>query len=158
MGQPITRADVSKVIELWNRHPASKIQQNELKRGSGLAETLKSKIIGQDEAVELVANAIRRSRAQISARRRPASFIFVGPTGVGKTELVKVLAHELFDDQEPLIHLDMAEYMEKHAVSRLIGSPSRLHRLRRGGTAHRKVRRRPTRWCSSTRLKKRIPT
>jgi ATP-dependent Clp protease ATP-binding subunit ClpA len=131
------------VIELWTGIPASKIQQNELKRVSGLAEALKKKIIGQDEAVELVANAIRRSRAQISSRRRPASFIFVGPTGVGKTELVKALAHELFDDQEPLIHLDMAEFMEKHAVSRLIGSPPGYVGYDEAGQLTEKVRRRP---------------
>ena len=143
VNQPITLENVAKVIELWTGIPASKIQQNELRRVAGLAETLKKKIIGQDEAVELVAGAVRRARAQISGRRRPASFIFVGPTGVGKTELVKVLAHELFDDQEPLVHLDMTEFMEKYTVSRLIGSPPGYVGYDEAGQLTEKVRRRP---------------
>jgi ATP-dependent Clp protease ATP-binding subunit ClpA len=104
---------------------------------------LKNKIIGQDEAVELVAAAVRRSRVQISGRRRPASFIFVGPTGVGKTELVKVLSTELFDATDPLIRLDMSEFMEKHSISRIIGSPPGYVGYDEAGQLTEKVRRRP---------------
>ncbi len=109
---PVTMDDLAKVIELWTGIPAAKIRENELTRLAELEEHLKAKVIGQDEAVELVASAIRRSRVQISPRRRPASFIFVGPTGVGKTELVKVLANELFDTPETLIRLDMSDTMK----------------------------------------------
>ncbi|MGN1080990.1 MAG: AAA family ATPase, partial [Acutalibacteraceae bacterium] len=119
----VTDDDLARVIELWTGIPASKVKQSDLKRLSGLEDSIKKKIIGQDEAVREIANAVRRSRVQISARRKPASFIFVGPTGVGKTELVKVLAKELFDTPETLIRLDMSEYMEKHSVSKIIGSP-----------------------------------
>lgn len=109
----------------------------------GLADALKKKVIGQDEAVDLVAAAIRRSRVQISPRRRPASFIFVGPTGVGKTELVKVLASELFDTADPLIRLDMSEYMEKHSVSKIVGSPPGYVGYDEAGQLTEKVRRKP---------------
>ena len=119
----VTVDHVAKVIELWTGIPASKIKETELAKVAGLADALKKKVIGQDEAVDLVAAAIRRSRVQISPRRRPASFIFVGPTGVGKTELVKVLASELFDTADPLIRLDMSEYMEKHSVSKIVPVP-----------------------------------
>ena len=119
----VTENDVCKVIELWTGIPASKLLETEFKRIANLESVLKSKVVGQDEACELVAAAIKRTRVQLSARRRPASFIFVGPTGVGKTELVKVLANELFNTVDPLIRLDMSEYMEKHSVSRIIGSP-----------------------------------
>jgi len=119
----VTEADLSKVIELWTGIPASKVTESEYTKIANLESALKAHIIGQDKAVELVSKAIKRTRVQLSKRRRPASFIFVGPTGVGKTELVKVLASELFDGNEPLVRLDMTEYMEKHSVSRLIGSP-----------------------------------
>ena len=119
----VTENDVCKVIELWTGIPASKLLETEFKRIANLETVLKSKVVGQDEACELVAAAIKRTRVQLSARRRPASFIFVGPTGVGKTELVKVLANELFNTVDPLIRLDMSEFMEKHSVSKLIGSP-----------------------------------
>ncbi|MCL2539273.1 MAG: ATP-dependent Clp protease ATP-binding subunit, partial [Oscillospiraceae bacterium] len=119
----LTTDDLAKVIELWTGIPASKIEENDYKKVVGLKDAMLKRIIGQDEAVELVAAAIKRSRVGLQKRRRPASFIFVGPTGVGKTELVKVLATELFDGVDPLIRLDMSEFMEKHAVSRLIGSP-----------------------------------
>ena len=108
--------DLATVIELWTGIPASKVQESDLRKLGELESTLKQHVIGQDEACRLVANAVKRSRVQISARRRPASFIFVGPTGVGKTELVKVLANELFQTEDPLIRLDMSEFMEKHAV------------------------------------------
>ena len=119
----VTEEDIAKVIELWTGIPASRIKENELSKLANLENELKKKIIGQDEAVKALASAIRRSRVQISPRRRPASFIFVGPTGVGKTELVKVLSKELFDTPETLIRLDMSEFMEKHSVSKIIGSP-----------------------------------
>ena len=140
---PVTMDDLANVIELWTGIPASKIRENELARLATLEEHLKAKVIGQDEAVTLVANAIRRSRVQISPRRRPASFIFVGPTGVGKTELVKVLASELFDTPETLIRLDMSEFMEKHAVSRIIGAPPGYVGYDEAGQLTEKVRRKP---------------
>ncbi|MBR6005542.1 MAG: ATP-dependent Clp protease ATP-binding subunit, partial [Clostridia bacterium] len=115
--------DLANVIQLWTGIPASKVIESDLRRLSDLESNLKAKLIGQDEAVELVSAAIRRGRVQISPRRRPSSFIFVGPTGVGKTELVKLLANELFDTPETLIRLDMSEFMEKHSVSRIVGSP-----------------------------------
>lgn len=139
----VTLEDVSKVIELWTGIPAIKIMETEFKKMGKLEDILKSKIIGQDEAVRLVSNAIKRSRVQLSKRRRPSSFIFVGPTGVGKTELVKVLANELFDTVDPLIRLDMSEFMEKHAVSRLIGSPPGYVGYDEAGQLTEKVRRKP---------------
>ncbi|MBQ6569745.1 MAG: ATP-dependent Clp protease ATP-binding subunit, partial [Clostridia bacterium] len=139
----VTEADLAKVIELWTGIPASKIVENEQKRLSKLEDRLKEKIIGQDEAVSLVAAAIRRSRVQISPNRHPASFIFVGPTGVGKTELVKVLAAELFNSPETLIRLDMSEYMEKHSVAKIIGSPPGYIGYDEAGQLTEKVRRKP---------------
>ena len=143
LGAAVTSEDVAKVIELWTGIPASKIKESELNKVARLEETLKKKIIGQDEAVELVASAVRRSRVQISARRRPASFIFVGPTGVGKTELVRVLSQELFDSTDPLIRLDMSEFMEKHSVSRIVGAPPGYVGYDEAGQLTEKVRRRP---------------
>ena len=143
LGQKVTDEDLAKVIELWTGIPASKIQESELQRVAGLEEALKKRIIGQDEAVRLVSAAVRRSRVQISKRRRPASFIFVGPTGVGKTELVKALSEELFDQQNPLIRLDMSEYMEKHSVARIIGAPPGYVGYDEAGQLTEKVRRRP---------------
>ncbi len=139
----VTTEDLSKVIELWTGIPANKIQKSEYKKVAGLEEAMKERIIGQDEAVHAVANAIKRTRVGLSKRRRPASFIFVGPTGVGKTELVKVLANELFDSVDPLIRLDMSEYMEKHTVARLIGSPPGYVGYDEAGQLTEKVRRRP---------------
>ncbi len=140
---PVTMEDVAKVIELWTGIPAVKIQESEYTKLLGLESALKAKIIGQDDAVERVARAIKRTRADLSGRRRPASFIFVGPTGVGKTELVKQLAGQLFDTPDPLIRLDMSEFMEKHAVSRLIGSPPGYVGYDEAGQLTEKVRRRP---------------
>ena len=139
----VTMDDVAKVIELWTGIPAVKIQETEFAKLAGLEAELKKKIIGQDEAVHLVAQAVKRSRADLSGRRRPASFIFVGPTGVGKTELVKQLANQLFDGPDPLIRLDMSEYMEKYAVSRMIGSPPGYVGYEEAGQLTEKVRRRP---------------
>ncbi len=139
----VTEYDVCHVIELWTGIPASKIMETEFKRIARLEQVLKSKVVGQDEACELVAAAIKRTRVQLSARRRPASFIFVGPTGVGKTELVKVLAGELFNTVDPLIRLDMSEFMEKHSVSRIIGSPPGYVGYDEAGQLTEKVRRKP---------------
>ena len=139
----VTENDVCKVIELWTGIPASKLLETEFKRIANLETVLKSKVVGQDEACELVAAAIKRTRVQLSARRRPASFIFVGPTGVGKTELVKVLANELFNTVDPLIRLDMSEFMEKHSVSRIIGSPPGYVGYDDAGQLTEKVRRKP---------------
>ena len=139
----VTSEDLSKVIELWTGIPAHKIAETEFTKLANLEDHLKAKIIGQDEAVDLLAKAIKRTRVQLSPRRRPASFIFVGPTGVGKTELVKVLATELFDSNEPLIRLDMTEFMEKHSVARLIGSPPGYVGYDEAGQLTEKVRRRP---------------
>ena len=139
----VTENDVCKVIELWTGIPASKLLETEFKRIANLETVLKSKVVGQDEACELVAAAIKRTRVQLSARRRPASFIFVGPTGVGKTELVKVLANELFNTVDPLIRLDMSEFMEKLSVSRIIGAPPGYVGYDEAGQLTEKVRRKP---------------
>ncbi len=142
-GIEVTMQDVARVIELWTGIPALKIEESEYKKLANLESRLREKLIGQDEAVRMVAGAIKRTRADISGRRRPASFIFVGPTGVGKTELVKQLAFQLFDSVDPLIRLDMSEFMEKHAVSRLIGSPPGYIGYDEAGQLTEKVRRKP---------------
>ena len=134
---------MAQVVELWTGIPAVKIKETEYGRLQGLEDALKSHIIGQDEAVHAVAGAIKRARADLSGRHRPASFIFVGPTGVGKTELVKQLANQLFDTVDPLISIDMSEYMEKYAVSRLIGSPPGYVGYDEAGQLTEKVRRHP---------------
>ena len=139
----VSMEDLARVIELWTGIPAVKIRETEYVRLAGLEDELKKKIIGQDEAVHLVAQAVKRSRADLAGRRRPASFIFVGPTGVGKTELVKQLASQLFAGPDPLIRLDMSEYMEKYAVSRMIGSPPGYVGYEEAGQLTEKVRRRP---------------
>lgn len=139
----VTEDDLARVIELWTGIPANKIAQTEYSKIASLEDTLKKSVIGQDEAVNTLAKSIKRTRVQLSKRRRPASFVFVGPTGVGKTELAKVLARELFDSTEPLIKLDMTEYMEKHAVSKLIGSPPGYVGYDEAGQLTEKVRRKP---------------
>ena len=139
----VTMDDVAQVVELWTGVPAVKIKETEYGRLLGLEDALKSHVIGQDEAVHAVAGAIKRARADLSGRHRPASFIFVGPTGVGKTELVKQLAAQLFDTVDPLIAIDMSEYMEKYAVSRLIGSPPGYVGYEEAGQLTEKVRRHP---------------
>ena len=143
LGREVTIDDLARVVELWTGIPASKIKESELKKVAHLADTLKTRIIGQDEAVDLVAAAVRRTRIQLSAKKRPASFIFVGPTGVGKTELVKQLSNELFQAADPLIRLDMSEFMEKHSVSRIIGSPPGYVGYDEAGQLTEKVRRKP---------------
>ena len=140
---PVTEADLAYVIELWTGIPAAKIEQSELGKLAHIEDKLSEKIIGQDDAVKAVSAAIRRSRVQINPRRRPASFIFVGPTGTGKTELVRVLSKELFDSPETLIRLDMSEFMEKHSVSKIIGSPPGYVGYDEAGQLTEKVRRRP---------------
>ena len=135
--------DLAKVIYLWTGVPVQKIQMGDLKNLKNMESEIKSKIIGQDEAVDALCKAIRRNRVQISARRRPASFIFVGPTGVGKTELVKQLSYQLFSTPETLIRLDMSEFMEKHSVSRIIGSPPGYVGYDEAGQLTEKVRRKP---------------
>lgn len=139
----VTDEDISKVIELWTGILANKISQSEMEKVKGLEEALKKRVIGQDEAIRKVANAVKRTRVHLTKRIRPASFIFVGPTGVGKTELVKVLGEELFDATEPVIRVDMSEYMEKHTVARLIGSPPGYVGYDDAGQLTEKVRRRP---------------
>ncbi|MBQ7345979.1 MAG: ATP-dependent Clp protease ATP-binding subunit [Oscillospiraceae bacterium] len=139
----VTMENLARIIELWTKIPASKIREQEYKQIKGLAERLKAYIVGQDHAVDAVARAIRRSRVGISPKKRPVSFIFVGPTGVGKTELVKRLADDLFDSVDSLIRLDMSEYMEKHTVSKLIGSPPGYVGYDEAGQLTEKIRRRP---------------
>ena len=139
----VTIENLARIIELWTKIPASKIKAQEYEQIKGLSARLKTHIVGQDEAVDAVARAIRRSRVGISAKKRPVSFIFVGPTGVGKTELVKQLADDLFDSVDSLIRLDMSEYMEKHTVSKLIGSPPGYVGYDEAGQLTEKIRRKP---------------
>ncbi len=139
----VTDADIAKVIELWTGIPASKVQESDLKKLAGLEAALNKRIIGQEEATRLVASAVKRSRVHTSNLHRPASFIFVGPTGVGKTALVKVLSEQLFDTPETLIRLDMSEFMEKHSVSRIIGAPPGYVGYDEAGQLTEKVRRKP---------------
>ena len=139
----LTENDIADVIELWTGIPATTITENEFRRIDRLEERLKEHIVGQDAAVEAVARAIKRSRAGISYKRKPVSFIFAGPTGIGKTELVKVLANDLFCSPETLIRLDMSEFMEKHAVSRIIGAPPGYVGYDEAGQLTEKIRRRP---------------
>ena len=139
----VTMENLARIIELWTKIPASKIKAQEYEQIKGLADRLKQHIVGQDEAVNAVAKAIRRSRVGLSAKKRPVSFIFVGPTGVGKTELVKQLADDLFDSVDALIRLDMSEYMEKHTVSKLIGSPPGYVGYDEAGQLTEKIRRKP---------------
>lgn len=139
----LTVENLARVIELWTKIPASNIQEAEFGRLKELEKRLKTRIIGQDEAVEAVSRAIRRGRVGISPKRKPVSFIFVGPTGVGKTELVKCLAKDLFDVPEALIRLDMSEFMEKHSVSRIVGSPPGYVGYDEAGQLTEKIRRKP---------------
>ena len=139
----VTVENLARIIELWTKIPASKIKAQEYEQIKGLSDRLKTHIVGQDEAVDAVSRAIRRNRVGISPKKRPVSFIFVGPTGVGKTELVKQLASDLFDNVDSLIRLDMSEYMEKHTVSKLIGSPPGYVGYDEAGQLTEKIRRRP---------------
>ena len=139
----VSERHLAKVIEMWTGIPASKIEENELSKLAHLEDRLNEQIIGQEKATKLVADAVKRSRVKTSALRRPASFIFVGPTGVGKTQLVKVLSEQLFDTPETFIRLDMSEFMEKHSVSRLIGAPPGYVGYDEAGQLTEKVRRKP---------------
>ena len=139
----VLEADLAKVISLWTGIPASKVEQGDINKLASLDNELKAHIIGQDDAIKKVANAVRRGRIQISPKKRPQSFIFVGPTGVGKTELVKQLANALFDSPDNLIRLDMSEFMEKFSVSRIIGSPPGYVGYDDAGQLTEKVRRKP---------------
>ncbi len=139
----VTDKDVAKVIELWTGIPAAKIEESDIKKLNSLENKIKERIIGQDEAAKQVVAAVKRSRIQAAAHRKPASFIFVGPTGVGKTELVKVLADQLFSSPETLIRLDMSEFMEKHSVSRIIGAPPGYVGYDEAGQLTEKIRRKP---------------
>ena len=143
LNNTVTDMDIAKVIELWTGIPATKIQESDLKKLASLEDALNKKIIGQEDATRLVASAVKRSRVQTSKVHRPASFIFVGPTGVGKTELVKVLSEQLFNTPETLIRLDMSEFMEKHSVSRIIGAPPGYVGYDEAGQLTEKVRRKP---------------
>ena len=139
----VTIENLARIIELWTKIPASKIKAQEYQQIKGLADRLKTHIVGQDEAVDAVAKAIRRNRVGISPKKKPVSFIFVGPTGVGKTELVKCLANDMFDSVDALIRLDMSEFMEKHTVSKLIGSPPGYVGYDEAGQLTEKIRRKP---------------
>ena len=139
----VTIENLARIIELWTKIPASKIKAQEYEQIKGLSARLKTHVVGQDEAVDAVARAIRRNRVGISPKKKPVSFIFVGPTGVGKTELVKRLADDLFNSVDSLIRLDMSEYMEKHTVSKLIGSPPGYVGYDEAGQLTEKIRRRP---------------
>jgi len=143
LNNTVTDMDIARVIELWTGIPATKIQESDLKKLSTLEDALNKRIIGQENATKLVASAVKRSRVQTSNIHRPASFIFVGPTGVGKTELVKVLSEQLFNTPETLIRLDMSEFMEKHSVSRIIGAPPGYVGYDEAGQLTEKVRRKP---------------
>ena len=139
----LTEGDIADVIETWTGVPATDITENEFRKIDHLQERLKGRIIGQDAAVDAVARAIKRNRAGVSFKRKPVSFIFAGPTGVGKTELVKTLAADLFHSPETLIRLDMSEFMEKHSVSRIIGAPPGYVGYDEAGQLTEKIRRRP---------------
>ena len=143
-GDPqLTMENLAHVIELWTKIPAAKIREQEFQRLSQLEQRLKSHIIGQDEAIEAVSAAVRRNRVGISPKHKPVSFIFVGSTGVGKTELVKQLASDLFNTPDALIRLDMSEFMEKHSVSRIVGSPPGYVGYDEAGQLTEKIRRKP---------------
>ncbi len=139
----LTEQEIANVIELWTGIPATNITENEFARIDRLEERLRARIVGQDEAISAVARAIKRNRAGVSYKRKPVSFIFAGPTGVGKTELVKTLASDLFNSPETLIRLDMSEFMEKHSVSRIIGAPPGYVGYDEAGQLTEKIRRRP---------------
>src|SRR5690606_4722883 len=140
----VTADDIAGVVARWTGIPVDRLQQSDTQKLSHLEDELHRRVIGQDRAVDAVANAIRRSRAGIGDQHRPiGSFLFLGPTGVGKTELAKSLALSLFDDERAIVRIDMSEYMEQHAVSRLIGSPPGYVGYDQGGQLTEAVRRRP---------------
>jgi len=157
--EEVDEEDVASIVSKWTGIPVSKMLEGEVKKLINMEDRLRLRVIGQDAALERVANAIRRSRAGLSDPKRPiGSFIFLGPTGVGKTELARALAEFLFDNERAMIRIDMSEYMEKHAVSRLIGAPRDTWATKEGGQLTSKCGVIPTRSCSSTKSKKRTPT
>src|SRR2546430_6729579 len=142
--EEVDEEDIAKIVSKWTGIPVSKMLEGEVQRLVHMEQRLRERVIGQDEALEKVANAIRRSRAGLSDPRRPiGSFIFLGPTGVGKTELARALAEFLFDDEHNMVRIDMSEYMERHAVARLIGAPPGYVGYDEGGQLTEAVRRRP---------------
>ncbi len=140
----LTLDSLARVVELWTKIPASTIQEQEYERLAKLEDRLKEHVVGQDEAIASVAAAIRRNRVGVTTKRKPVSFIFVGSTGVGKTELVKRLAEDLFHAPESLIRLDMSEFMEKHSVSRIIGSPRDMWGMTRLASSRKRSAGNPT--------------
>ena len=154
----LTRENLARVIELWTKIPAKNITADEFERLARLGDRLREHIVGQDQAIDAVCAAIKRSRVGLQAKRKPVSFIFVGGTGVGKTELVKRLAADLFNSPESLIRLDMSEFMEKFSVSRIIGSPPGYVGYDEAGSLRRRYAAGPTAWCSSTRSRRRTRT
>ena len=142
--EEVDEEDIARIVSKWTGIPVSKMLEGEVKKLVTMEERLRQRVVGQDEALERVSNAVRRSRAGLSDPKRPiGSFIFLGPTGVGKTELARALAEFLFDDEHALVRIDMSEYMEKHAVSRLIGAPPGYVGYEEGGQLTELVRRRP---------------
>src|SRR6202789_763980 len=142
--EEVDEEDIARIVSKWTGIPISKMLEGEVKKLVTMEDRLRQRVVGQDQALERVANAIRRSRAGLSDPKRPiGSFIFLGPTGVGKTELARALAEFLFDDERAMIRIDMSEYMEKHAVSRLIGAPPGYVGYEEGGQLTEQVRRRP---------------
>ena len=142
--EEVDEEDIARIVSKWTGIPVSKMLEGEVKKLVNMEDRLRQRVVGQDEALERVANAIRRSRAGLSDPKRPiGSFIFLGPTGVGKTELARALAEFLFDDEHAMVRIDMSEYMEKHAVSRLIGAPPGYVGYEEGGQLTEQVRRRP---------------
>ncbi|PSO44911.1 MAG: type VI secretion system ATPase TssH, partial [Parcubacteria group bacterium QH_9_35_7] len=142
--EEITEEDIAKVVSRWTGIPVSKMLQSEKEKLANMEEEISKRVIGQTEAIESVSNAIRRSRAGVADKDKPiGSFLFLGPTGVGKTELAKTLAEFLFDDEEAMVRVDMSEYMEKHAVSKFVGSPPGYVGFEEGGQLTEKIRKRP---------------
>ncbi len=136
--EEVDAEDIAEVVARWTGIPVSRLLEGEVEKLIHMEERLHERVVGQDEAVEAVATALRRSRAGLQDPNRPiGTFLFLGPTGVGKTELARALAEFMFDSQDAMVRLDMSEYMEKHTVSRLVGAPPGIRRLRRGRPAHR---------------------
>jgi len=157
--EEVDAEDIADVVSRWTGIPVSKLMEGEVDKLVRMEDLLHSRVVGQDEAVTAVANAIRRSRSGLSDPNRPiGSFLFLGPTGVGKTELARALAEFLFDDEHAMIRIDMSEYMEKFAISRLIGAPPGYVGYEEGDSSPRPSVAGPTPWCCSTRLKRPTPT
>ena len=157
--EEVDAEDVAEVVAKWTGIPVSRLMEGEVEKLIHLEERLHERVVGQDEAVEAVANALRRSRAGLQDPNRPiGSFLFLGPTGVGKTELARALAEFMFDSEDAMVRIDMSEYMEKHAVSRLIGAPPGYVGYDEGGQLTEAVRGARIRSCCSTRSRRRTPT